>query len=67
MEKVKTEIYCYLIADILTKVLQKCLLNGPPPSISFQTKPLNLNGCHGNRNVKFAGKKIFKKSTPQKL
>ena len=54
MGKVKIEIYCHLIADILTKVLQKCLLSGPPPSISFYTKPLNSFGCLGNRNVEFA-------------
>ena len=61
MGKVKIEIYCYPTADILTKVLQKCLLSGPPPSISFYTKILNLIGCHdGNRNVKFV-KKYFKK------
>ena len=41
MGKVKIEIYCYLIAVILTKVLQKGLLGGPPPSISFQSKPFN--------------------------
>ena len=29
-----SEIYCYLIKDILTNVLQKCL-SGPPPCISF--------------------------------
>ena len=27
---------CYPIADILTRFLQKCLLSGPPSSISFQ-------------------------------
>ena len=34
-EKVKNEISCYHIADILTNVLQKCLLSGPLPRISF--------------------------------
>ena len=33
MGTVKIVIYYYLIADTLTKVLQKCLLSGPPPSI----------------------------------
>ena len=53
MGKVKIEIYCYLIADILTKVLQKCLLSDPPSSVSlietsqfdwlpWQLKVLNL-------------------------
>ena len=32
----KIEIYCYLLAGVLTNVLQKCLLlSGPPPSLSF--------------------------------
>ena len=31
----KIGIYCYLIADILTKLLQKCSLIGPLPNISF--------------------------------
>ena len=63
MGKVKIEIYCYLIADILTKVLQKCswsslifLLCKP---YEFLSKSLILIGCHGNRNVKFS-KEIFK-------
>ena len=55
---------CYLTADILNKVLQKCTL-----SISLQTtwilsKLLNLIGCHGNRNAKFA-KNIFWTSSPK--
>ena len=49
MGKVKIEIHCYVIADILTKLLQKCLLNGPP---SFVFKPPNFIGCHGNQKVK---------------
>ena len=56
MGKVKIEIYCCIIADILTNVLQKCLMSCPPQSISFETKPLNLIGCHVNRNAKFAEK-----------
>ena len=35
VEKVKIEIYCYHIADILTTILRKGLISGPPPSISF--------------------------------
>ena len=65
MAKVIIEIYCYLIADILTKVLQKCLLSGPLPNIYFLSKPLNLIGCHGNQKAQFA--KNIQKSTPQKL
>ena len=33
MGKVKIGLYCYLIADILTKVLQSCSLNSPLPNI----------------------------------
>ena len=61
---VKIEIYCYLIADILTKVLQKCMLSDPPPSISFLSKTHNLIGCHGNQKVKFAKK--YLKNEPLK-
>ena len=35
MGKVKIEIYCHLIADILTKVLHKCLLSSPLSKIPF--------------------------------
>ena len=52
MGKVKIGIYCYmyLIADILTKVLQNCSLFSPlPQNLSFQSKHLNLIGCHGNQ------------------
>ena len=31
----KTGIYCYLIADMLTEVLQKCSLSGPLRSMNF--------------------------------
>ena len=57
----KIGIYCYLIADILTKVLQKCSLSGPLPTIWILSKSLNLIGWHGNRNTKFSQKysKIF--------
>ena len=41
MGKMKTDIYCYFIADILTKVFLKCLLSGPLPNIYFLSKPLN--------------------------
>ena len=58
-------IYCYFIADILTKVIQKCLLSGPIPNIYFLLKPLHLIGCHGNQKAKFA--KTNPKTTPQKL
>ena len=45
----KNNIYYYLIADILTKVLQKCSLSGPLPNVSYFSNPLNLIGCHGNQ------------------
>ena len=57
--KVEIGIYCFLIADILTKVLQKCSLSSPLRNILILTKPLNLSGCHGNQNDKFA--KIYSK------
>ena len=56
MGKVNIEKYCYLTADIVTKVLQKYLLSGPPLYIAFLTKSLNLIGCHSNLNVRFAKK-----------
>ena len=39
MGKVKIVIYCYRIADILTNIVQKCLLTGPLPKINFLSKP----------------------------
>ena len=54
MEKVEIGIYCYLTADILTKVLQKCSLSSP--LLKILSKTLNLIGCHGNRKAKFAKK-----------
>ena len=33
MGKVKVDLYFYLIADILTKVLQKCSFSSPLPTI----------------------------------
>ena len=59
MGKVKVGLYFYLIADILTKVLQNCSLSSPLPNISFLPNPLNLIGRHGNQKAKFA-KKILK-------
>ena len=59
MGKVEIGIYCYLTADILTKVLQKCSSSSPLQDISILSKPLNLIGCHGSRNAEFA-KQIFK-------
>ena len=61
MGKVEIGIYCYLTTDILTKVLQKCSLSSPLPTIWILFKLLCLIGCHGNRNAKFAKKysKIF--------
>ena len=58
MGKVKIEIYCYLSA----KVLQKCLVIGPPPRVAFSSKHFNFIGCHDNPKVKFA-KTYFKKPT----
>ena len=65
MGKLRNSIYCYLIADIMTKGLGKCLLTGPLPNIYFLFKPPNLTGCHGNQNAKFPNN--TKKSTFKKL
>ena len=54
MGKVKIDFYCYLTADIVTKVVQKWSLSSPPPNISFLSNPLNLIGCHDSRKSKFA-------------
>ena len=56
MGKVKSEIYCYLTADILTKVLQKRFLSSPLPNIWILSKALNWIGCHGNQKDTFAKK-----------
>ena len=48
----KIGIYCYLNADILTKVFLKYSLSSPLPNISSLSKPLNLIGYHGNRKAK---------------
>ena len=61
MGKRKFGIYCYLTADILTKVLQKCSLSSPLSNISILSRPMKLIGCYGNRKAKFA-KKIHLKS-----
>ena len=62
MGKVEIGISCYLTAYIVTKVVQKCSLSSPLPSIRIVSKPLNLIGCHDNRNAKVA-KKILKNSS----
>ena len=56
MGKVKVGLYCYLIAAILTKVLQRCSLSSLLLNIWILSKPLNLIGCHGNSRDKFAKK-----------
>ena len=57
MGKMKIVIYCYVTADILTDDLQKCsLIISPLPNISFLSKCLTLNGCHGNQKAKFCEK-----------
>ena len=52
----KIGIYCCLIADILTKVLQKCSLSCPLQNIHFLFQPLNVVSYHGNQKVKFEKK-----------
>ena len=58
MGKVKVGLYCYLTADISTRVLHKCSLSNPLQNLLFLSKPLNLIRCHGNRKARF--KKINK-------
>ena len=53
MGKVKIGLNCYLTADILTTVLQKCSMSSFLPNISFLSTSLNLV-------VKFAKRKIEK-------
>ena len=58
MGKKKIGMYCYFIADILTKVFfKKCLMSGLLPNIYFKSKPRDLIGCHGNQKAEF-GKNI---------
>ena len=52
--KKKFGVYCYFIADILSKDFWKCLLSGSLLNMYFLSKPLNLIGCHGNQKAKFA-------------
>ena len=47
--ELKIGIYCYLTADILKNVLQKCFLSSPLPNISGLAKPLNLICCPTER------------------
>ena len=56
MGKMKIGIYCSPIAGIWAKVLQKCSLKSPLPSIWILSKLLNLIGCHGNRKAELAKK-----------
>ena len=44
----------------MTNVSQKYSLSSPLPNISLLSKPLNLIGCHGNRNPKIEKKKSKK-------
>ena len=54
--KVEIGLYCYLTADILTKVLQKCSLSSPLPNVCIVSEPLNVIDCHGNQKAKFVEK-----------
>ena len=58
MGKVKIGNYCYLIADILTKVFLTYLLSGPPANEYFVSQPLNLINCYDNQKAKFLKKNI---------
>ena len=56
MGKMKVGLYCYLIADILSKDLQRCSSSSPLPNIWILFKSLSLIGCHCNQKEKFAKK-----------
>ena len=65
--KVEIGIYFCVTADILTKVLLKCLWSSPLSTIWILSKWLILIGGHGNRKAKAFEKKINKiKSSSQK-
>ena len=49
----KISLYCYVTADILTTVLQKCFLSMSSTKQIILSKRL---GCHGNRKAKFEKK-----------
>ena len=61
MGKNENSIYCYLTADILTKVLQKCSWSSPLPHIhpKFDWLPWQPKGKLCEKNIK--------KSTPQEM
>ena len=59
----KIGIYCHVIADILTKLLQKCSLSGPLSNLPFLLLPLNLIGYNGNQKANCVKKNP--KLTPQ--
>ena len=61
MGKMKIGIYCYFIADILTKVFLEMFVEWSSAK-HFLAKPLNLIGCHGSQKAKFA--ENIQKSTP---
>ena len=60
----KIGIYCYLIADILAKHFQKCLLSGPYNFCQKLTIPLVVMATERLYLLKYI---VFKKSIPQKL
>ena len=65
MGKMKIGIYCSVIVDILTTLLQKCSLIGPLPSISFCCNLLIWLVTMATKMQTL--RKNIEKSTPQKL
>ena len=57
MGKMKIGIYCYFIADILTKVFRNAFWVVLYQIYTFSPKLLSLIGCHGNEKAEFATKK----------
>ena len=69
MGKMKIDIYCYLVADILQKFFQKCLLSSPLANIYFLSKLLKKSSPQKPFFVQthtFIGHKADKADTFQK-
>ena len=63
MGKVKVGLYCYLIADFLIKILQRCSMSSPLPNIFCPNRWILLVAMATER---INSQKIKKKSSPQK-
>ena len=66
MGKMKIGIYCYFIADILTKKFYKCLLSGPLPNIILFVQISIWLVVVANKRLNLR-KKIFKNQLGMKI